>query len=99
MRYDHSLEEARQSRKYRVGFFGFFVGWFILDVGLLSMVLGSGRSDDVFGYALFFALNVMFAYFCYCKWTNPKYKHLREKERKRQHFHALPVPRDPGNPT
>ncbi len=84
MRDDHSLQEVRAIRQKRIGFVAFLVFWFFFDDILLCAVIGSnGGWDTVVGYVLFFLLNIMIGYLGWCKWTDPKYKHLREMQRTR----------------
>jgi hypothetical protein len=97
MRADHSLEKARSKRQYRLTLTLGIVIWFALDDVVLSAVIGSNGSDTKLGYIIFFLLNIMFAYVCYCQWTEPHYKHLREKSRKRRGFSALAAPKDPSH--
>ena len=97
MRADHSLEKAKAKRRYRLTLTMGIVIWFALDDVVLSAVIGSNGSDTKLGYIILFLLNIMFAYVCYCQWTDPSYKQLREKSRKKRHVHALPASKGPSH--
>lgn len=96
MRQDHSLEEARAKRQHRLNFVMGIVAWVCLnDIVLFALVISLSK----IAYALLFLVNAPFVYIWYSQWTDTRYKHLREKERKRKHFHPLPAPKEPSNPT
>jgi hypothetical protein len=94
------LEEEKAVRQCRANFAIFIVGWLGLADIFLCALIGStidnrsSRGWAFFGYALFIFFNLMFGYFCYCRWTDPTYKHLREALRRRRQIHAVDEAKD-----
>jgi hypothetical protein len=98
MRAGHSLQGVRARRQHRANFIALIVFWFAMDDICLCAIVGSG-SETILSYVPFFLFNTMLACLCYIRWTDPRYKRLREDSRRTRHLHVLSGPKDPKHST